>query len=84
MSLTVIGTLYRCSDGAILWRVEGAADSNPSDSDLQSMSHVYAQKIGPEAARYAAPVFVLLQDLLIELPDVQLSDEEVIEKIELE
>jgi probable lipoprotein (TIGR04455 family) len=53
------------------------------DEDLQQLVGVYKNQLGDPAKKYAAPLFALLKDLLEELPSPELTDDEVLEKIEL-
>lgn len=75
--------LYRCGDGALLWRAEGDGDADPADDNLTAMVTNYANELGDAAKTYAAPAFVILQDVLNALPNVKLNDQEVEEKIEI-
>ena len=54
------------------------------NEDLRNMTAVYREKYGKIADVYAAPVFTLVQDLIKTMPDPALSDDEEMEKIELE
>jgi probable lipoprotein (TIGR04455 family) len=76
-------SLYRCADGALLWRTTGALTAASNDQSLQSLAAAYGERAGAAAARFAAPLFALLQQLLVPLPDPVLTDEEIAEKIEL-
>jgi probable lipoprotein (TIGR04455 family) len=83
VGLSVTLELNRCSDGALLWRGEACAGADSNDANLAEMVKTYERDFGEDAKRYAAPAFVVLQDLVNALPDVVLSDAEVEEKIEL-
>jgi probable lipoprotein (TIGR04455 family) len=82
VTLHLAAELYRCTDGALLWRAEGNDDAHSDDANLKEMVANYAQEFGADAAQFAAPAFVVLQDVLNALPDVVLTDAEVEEKIE--
>jgi probable lipoprotein (TIGR04455 family) len=75
--------LYRCKDGRLLWRSEGTMSTDSDDEDLQQLVYVYKQQLGPAAQHYAAPLFALFKELLADLPNPELSEDEVLEKIEL-
>jgi len=75
--------LFRCADGALLWRAGGALETSSTDANLQQLAAAYVERAGEDARRYAAPLFALLQQLLAPLPDPMLTDAEVDEKIEL-
>lgn len=81
--LNLSAELYRCGDGALVWRVEGAARSQSQVADLAQLTDNYVSALGEPSRPYVAPAFSLLQDLFGELPDVTLSNDEVEEKIEL-
>lgn len=83
MHLALSGEMYDCADGALLWRVEGAADSASHLAELSELTDSYAGTLGEGSRKFVAPSFILLQDLFGALPDVALSDAEVEEKIEL-
>lgn len=83
VELTVAVELFRCKDGALLWRAEGRGDGKSTDENLKEMVANYARDVDPAATQFAAPAFVVLQDVLNAMPDVVLNDAEVEEKIEL-
>lgn len=83
VALKVAVELYRCSDGALLWRAEADDEVNPADDNLKSMVENYTNEFGEAAKTYAAPAFVVLQDLLNALPNVTLTEQEIEEKIEI-
>jgi len=76
-------SLFRCTDGALLWRTGGALEASSKDANLQNLAAAYVDRAGEGARRYAAPLFALLQQLLAPLPDPVLTDAEIDEKIEL-
>jgi probable lipoprotein (TIGR04455 family) len=76
-------SLYRCRDGALLWRTTGTLTASSRDENLQQLAAAYGNSAGPAAARFAAPLFALLQQLLTPMPDPVLSDDEILEKIDL-
>ncbi len=75
--------LFRCGDGRLLWRTEGEDTIDANEEALQQLTAVYRRQLGAPAQRYAAPLFSLLKELTEELPNPELTEEEVIEKIEL-
>jgi probable lipoprotein (TIGR04455 family) len=83
VDLTVAVELYRCKDGTLLWRAEGEGNGKSNDANLKEMVDNYARDVDPAATQFAAPAFVVLQNVLDALPDVVLSDAEIEEKIEL-
>ena len=82
-SLNVAVELYRCSDGALVWRAEGSRRSASQDDSLTDLVATYGRELGTQARLYAAPAFLLLMQLLDSLPNPSLNDAEILEKIEL-
>jgi probable lipoprotein (TIGR04455 family) len=83
VNLNVALELYRCKDGALVWRADGAEAVDSKDSDLEKLTSNYSSSVGEPAKTYAAPAFSLLQQLVAELPDPVLTDADISEKIEL-
>ena len=81
--LDLVLELYRCQDGALLWRAAGQATNDADDPDLVQLSESYSRQVGGPATQYAAPAFALLQQLIAELPNPTLTGADVDEKIEL-
>lgn len=79
----VIGQLLRCGDGKELWRAEAAGSFPATDERLKEVTQQYETELGNEVSDYVAPAFNLLRPLLDTLPDPQLTEEDVTEKIEL-
>ncbi len=77
--------LFRCADGALLWRTAGSGSYDPADEDLKNLTSAYINDVGEEARPYAAPAFVLIKDLIEALPNPPpLTDEEIDQRIMLE
>jgi probable lipoprotein (TIGR04455 family) len=83
VDLDLSAELMRCQDGALAWRVEGSGVRAAQDTALKQLTESYAEALGEPSRPYVAPAFGLLQALFSGLPDVQLTDDEVGEKIEL-
>jgi len=83
IELRLVAELHRCADGELLWRAEGFEGTESKDDDLTKLTESYQTKLGEAAGRYAAPVFLILRDILETLPDPVLTDDEIMEKIEL-
>jgi hypothetical protein len=81
--LHLVAELHRCSDKELLWRGVGLEGNAAKDEDLAALTSGYIVNLGEQIQPYAAPAFLVLRDLLDQLPDVKLSDDEVMEKIEL-
>ena len=83
IELRLVAELYRCADGELLWRAEGFEGTESKDDDLAKLIESYQTRLGEAAGRYAAPAFLILRDILETMPDPVLTDDEVMEKIEL-
>ena len=81
--LAISAALYRCTDGALLWFADADGDAYSDDAKLTQLAATYMRAFGPDATRFAAPLFAILQDLVQELPNPVLGDEDILEKIEL-
>ena len=79
----VAATLLRCSDGAQVWRAEGAHTFASVDATVAELTTYYSGLLGPAVQAYVAPVFHLLRAVLETLPRPELTDDETMEKIEL-
>ena len=82
--LTLSLEMLRCRDGALLWRAEGSGTQASDDAKLCELVANYTSQLGPAGSSFAAPAFVILQDLVEALPNPVLSSDEVAEKLELE
>ena len=82
-ALRLSAELYRCRDGALLYRSEGALKRSELDGALQQTRLHYAAELGEDKAAYVPCAFSLLQELLTPLFDPSLTEEELEEKIEL-
>jgi probable lipoprotein (TIGR04455 family) len=82
--LALATELYSCKTGALLWRAEAADTADVDDADLVELTKSYVEKLGQEAAGYAAASFLVLRDMLDTLPNPTLTDDELMEKIELD
>ena len=83
VSLHASAELYACKTGALVWRIEGHRKQSSQNADLAQLVQSYAATTGQAAQVYAAPAFVLLQEMLGSLPDPVLNDHDIEEKIEL-
>ena len=84
VALRILAGLYDCRDGALLWQVEGSGGSAIANPDLQNLVEQYTAKLGEGAAVYVSATFVVLKELLESIPEPVLSDDEIMEKIELD
>ena len=76
--------LYRCQDGALIWRATADDEDKIDNHDLAQLTDIYTQSLGPLATRWSSMAFSLLQRLVAALPNPSLNDEDILEKIENE
>jgi probable lipoprotein (TIGR04455 family) len=75
--------LLRCVDGEEVWSAEAAGDWHGHDKKFLQRKIQYVQEFGREVDLYVIPSLKLLQDTLGTLPNPQLNDQDIEEKIEL-
>jgi len=84
VDVELVARLVRARRPGEAWRCV-AARRVPSDhEDLKNLVERYGKELGPEAAPYAAPLFVVLKSAFDTMPTPALDDEDVLAKIELE
>lgn len=83
VSLDLEGRLMRCVDGAMLWRATVQGTKVSVDEDLATFVESYIEEFPATAEPLAIPLLVNLIELLDTLPDVVLTEDEEITKIEL-
>jgi probable lipoprotein (TIGR04455 family) len=83
MELAIAAELYSCKTGALIWRAQAHDTADATDSDLVELVQSYVRQLGDAAAPYATAAFLVLRDILDTLPNPTLTDDEVMEKIEL-
>lgn len=81
--LLLAAELYRCHDGAILFRSEGELTRKEDDPSLLQMRKHYEEQLGVDKGPYVPCAFSLLQQMLSPIYDPALTDAELEEKIEL-
>ena len=80
----VTAALARCGDGREAWTARAAGSFRSTDPGLTSVTEVYVQELGPDAARYVPPALNLLRPLLDTLPQPVLTEADVDEKLTLD
>ena len=75
-------TLRRCGDGLELWRASSAGSWGMKDKKLTETIADYTREFGPEVEPYVVASWHLLRATLDTLPQPQLSEEDLLEKIE--
>ncbi|HYV45171.1 MAG TPA: MXAN_6521/LA_1396 family lipoprotein [Myxococcaceae bacterium] len=79
----VNATLFRCTDGAVVWEAEGAGRWPQKDDELAQTTAAYVKQFGPDVETYAGPSFHLIKALVDQMPDPVLDEKDKDEKIEL-
>ena len=79
----VKATLFRCTDGAVVWEAEGAGRWPQQDEGVQQIVATYVKELGPDVEPYAGPSFHLIKALVDQMPDPVLNEQDKDEKIEL-
>ena len=80
---SVKARLVRCSDGQDEWSAEAAGSWGSEDELYRERIAEYVGKLGEEVQPHVVPTYKLLKATLDTLPNPQLSDADVEEKIEL-
>jgi probable lipoprotein (TIGR04455 family) len=80
---SVEATLFRCSDGEVVWTAEGGGRWPMQDSGVKEITATYVQELGPEVATHVPAAFHLIKALVDEMPDPVLTEADTDEKIEL-
>jgi probable lipoprotein (TIGR04455 family) len=81
--VAVRARLMRCADGEDVWHAEAAGGWDSQDEKFHERTAQYVKELGPEVEPYVVPSYKLLQATLNALPNPQLNDQDIDEKIEL-
>ncbi|HEX8699022.1 MAG TPA: MXAN_6521/LA_1396 family lipoprotein [Myxococcaceae bacterium] len=81
--VAVRARLMRCADGEDVWTAEAAGGWDSQDEKFRERAAQYVQQFGAEVEPYVVPSYKLLQATLDALPNPQLNDQDIDEKIEL-
>jgi len=76
--------LYNCSTKELIWLVHAIKTTESDNTDLKELTIGYEKKYNNSAAIFAAPAFIVIQDIIESVPDPDLSDDEVDIKIKLD
>jgi probable lipoprotein (TIGR04455 family) len=80
----ITGELRRCSDKSAVWNATARASGNSRNRSLKNLVQNYVEKYGDLAEVYAAPAYNILQDLVETMPNPELTEDELMEKIDIE
>jgi len=84
IDLEISGELRRCSDKSVVWNATARASGKSRNRSLKSLVQNYVEKYGKQAEVYAAPAFNIIEDIVEAMPNPELTEDELIEKIDLE
>jgi probable lipoprotein (TIGR04455 family) len=82
--LEITGELRRCSDNSVVWSVTARASGKSRDRSLKNLVQHYVKEYGNEAEVYAAPAFNIIEDIVETMPNPELTENDLMEKIDLE
>ena len=84
LTVDLVADLRRCDSGVLVWRVEIDDTNEQKDEDLSRLAEVYKEEFGAVAERFAAPFFIVVKTAFASLPSPKLTEEETMEKIEMD
>jgi probable lipoprotein (TIGR04455 family) len=84
IDLEITGELRRCSDKSVVWSATARASGKSRNRSLKNLVRNYVEEYGNEAEVYAAPAFNILEDIVEAMPNPELTEDELIEKIDLD
>jgi len=84
IDLEITGELCRCSDRSVVWSATARASGKSRNRSLKNLIQCYIEGHGSQAEKYAAPAFNILGDIVEAMPNPELTEDELIEKIDLE
>ena len=84
IDLEITGELRRCSDKSAVWNATARASGKSRNRSLKNLVQNYVEEHGNEAEVYAAPAFNIIEDIVEAMPNPELTEDELMEKIDLE
>jgi len=84
IDLEITGELCRCSDNAVVWSATARNSGKSRNRSLKNLVQSYVEEYGNQAEVYAAPAFNIIEDLVETMPNPELTEDELMEKIDLE
>ena len=84
IDLEITGELRRCSDNALVWSATARASGKSRNRSLKNLIQNYIEEYGDQAEVYAAPAFNIIEDLVEAMPNPELTEDELMEKVDLE
>ncbi len=83
IDLEITGELRRCSDNAVVWSATAHASGKSQNRSLKNLVKHYVEEHGHQAEVYAAPAFNIIEDIVEAMPNPELTEDELMEKIDL-
>jgi probable lipoprotein (TIGR04455 family) len=84
IDLEITGELRRCSDKSVVWSATARASGKSRNRSLKNLVRNYVEEHGNLAEVYAAPAFNIIKDIVEAMPNPELTEDELMEKIDLE
>jgi len=84
VELEMTGELRRCSDHSLVWSASARSSGKSRNRSLENLIRSYVEEYGKQAEIFAAPAFNVIEDIVETMPNPVLTEEELIEKVELE
>ena len=84
IDLEITGELRRCSDDSVVWSATASASGKSQNRSLKNLVQNYVEEHGNQAEVYAAPAFKIIVDIIEAMPNPELTEDELMEKIDLE
>jgi len=80
----ITGELRRCSDNSAVWSATARNSGKSRNRSLKNLVQNYVEEYGNQAEIYAAPAFDIIEDIVGAMPNPELTEDELMEKIDLE
>jgi probable lipoprotein (TIGR04455 family) len=84
IDLEITGELRRSSDKSVVWSATARASGKSRNRSLKNLVRNYVEEHGNLAEVYAAPAFKVIEDIVEAMPNPDLTEDELMEKIDLE
>lgn len=84
VEMRIHARLNDCENGALVWEAVAENDYDSQDDDLEKTIANYANRYGAETRPYVAGFYLIVRKLFDSLPQPQLNDDDIEEKIEMD
>lgn len=84
VELEMTGELRRCSDNSLVWSTSARSSGKSRNRSLENLIRSYVEEYGKQAEVFAASAFNVIEAIVETMPNPALTEDELIEKIELE